>query len=372
MSIINVKRVIEFRKELHQNPERSGEEYKTAQIVHNYLNSLVPDQLIGQIGGTGIAAVFEGKLPGKTILIRCELDALPIYETNSFAHRSKKEGISHKCGHDGHMAIVCGVARGKVILLFQPAEETGEGAAAVLADQRFISLKPDLVFALDNLPGYPPHMIIVKEGSFTVAVHSIIIHLKGKTAHAGQPHKGINPAMAMARIIQEFDRFNNDDIRHPDFCLVTPIYMRMGEEAYGISAGEGEVHFTVRCIQNNRLIETERRLEDVVRQISSKFNLEVEISWTEKFSANENNDTAVEWIKKAAGDQELSVLELDVPLSWGEDFGLFTEQYQGAMFGLGAGEDIPELHHPDYDFPDVILPTGIQIFQAIIQRMNHV
>jgi amidohydrolase len=156
--------LILLRKELHKNPEVSGKELQTSKRIISFLEKQAPDEIITEIGGAGIAAIYKSKEAGKTVLFRCELDALPIEEINSFEHRSLINGVSHKCGHDGHMAILCGLASelsqnrpetGTIILLFQPAEEDGSGAQKVFSDTKFASLKPDYVFALHNLPGFP-------------------------------------------------------------------------------------------------------------------------------------------------------------------------------------------------------------------------
>lgn len=132
-----------------------------------------------------MAAIYEYSNDGPVIVIRCELDALPIEESLPLKYRSKNPGVSHKCGHDGHMAIVAGLIfwlettsfkKGKIILLFQPAEETGEGAAGVLNDQRFLKLHPDYIFALHNIPGQPLHSIIIVKNKFCAAVQSVIMH----------------------------------------------------------------------------------------------------------------------------------------------------------------------------------------------------
>ena len=376
----NSNALILLRKELHQHPEVSGEEIKTAKRVLSFLENYPPDEVITEIGKTGVAAIYKGKKTGKTILFRCELDALPIEEINIFEHRSLSKGVSHKCGHDGHIAILCGLAielhqkrpvSGNVILLFQPAEEDGTGAQKVFLDPKFAVLQPDYVFALHNLPGYEMHQIVVKNNTFTCAVNSIIIKLKGKTSHAGEPEKGINPALAIATIITEFNAIIQADIAQEDFCLITPIYTKMGKKAYGVSAGAGEVHFTVRSDSNSQMRKIEGTLENVAQTIANKYNLSCKIKWTQGFQANENNKMAVDAIKKAAKINNFALLEKDKPFTWGEDFGLFTQQYPGAMFGLGSGINTPALHNPDYDFPDEIIATGVAIFYQISKEITN-
>ena len=167
----------EFRRALHQNPELSGQEVATAAKIYQELALLKPDLLLQKLGGHGLLAIFGNNPSQKTIFFRAELDALPIAEVNEFAHKSIHEQVSHKCGHDGHATILLGLAqklasdrvnlRVNVGVLFQPAEEIGKGAIALLNDPNFEPFKPDYIFALHNLPGYPLHQIVVKEGSFT-------------------------------------------------------------------------------------------------------------------------------------------------------------------------------------------------------------
>lgn len=375
----HLESVVQLRKELHKYPEVSGKEVNTSKKIVSFLENYSPDEVITEVGNTGVIAIYKGKNSGNTVLFRCELDALPIEEINAFEYRSLNDGISHKCGHDGHMAILCGLAvelhhnkpeSGTVVLLFQPAEEDGCGAKKVLSDAKFTAFKPDYVFALHNLPGFPKNQIVVKNKTFTCAVNSIIIKLNGITAHAGEPEKGINPALAIASIITEFDKFIQPDISKKGYCQITPIYIQMGKKAYGVSAGSGEIHFTVRCDSNDRMNKIESVLENIVQSIANEFKLNCSIEWTESFYANENNPIAVNFIKEAAKKNHFGILEKETPFTWGEDFGLFTQNFPGAMFGIGSGTDSPALHNPDYDFPDDIIPTGITIFHHIIKLIT--
>ena len=373
-----MKTLIQLRQELHKYPEVSGNEKETAKRVLDFLSKYPPSQVISNLGGVGVLAIYEGKEVGKSILFRCELDALPIQEINSFDYKSIYDGVSHKCGHDGHMAILCGIAKtlhenplekGTVMLLFQPAEEDGSGAQAVMFDAKFKDFQPDYAFALHNLPGFPLHQIIIKENAFTCAVNSIAIELYGKTSHAGEPENGINPAIAISEIISAFNAKIQADISQENYCLITPIHINMGEKAYGVSAGYGEVHFTVRSDSNAFMQKTEKHLEQITSEIAKKHNLKTNIHWTEKFQANENNNEAVNYIRKSAINLNLNILEKVLPFTFGEDFGLITQHFKGAMFGLGSGVNTPSLHNPDYDFPDEIIETGSTLFYQITKEI---
>lgn len=258
----------------------------------------------------------------------------------------------------------------KVLLLFQPSEENGEGAVAIFKDERFKQLNPDQVFALHNIPGAGMHDIIAKDHTFTCAVNSIIVKLNGKTAHAGEPHNGDNPALAISEIIQQVQHKMQPDPKKEKFKIMTPVYVNMGTQDYGISAGFGEVHYTFRRTANKEMKDLEAELEMIATDTAKKYNLKPEISWTQRFSANENDPTAVDFVRNAAKSLNFKVTEKEFPFNWGEDFGIFTEHFKGAMFGLGSGVDTPALHNPDYDFPDEIAETGAAIFYKISEFID--
>ena len=371
-------RLTQLRKEIHQNPEVSQNEFETAKRIITFLKDHC-NGTIHTIASSGVLVTFDGKASGKTILLRADIDALPIIEINNFDHKSIVHGVSHKCGHDGHTAIMLGVAElltefplkeGKVMLLFQPAEENGKGAEAVLVSDLFKNLSIDYVFALHNLPGFKKNQIVLKENTFNANVKSMIIELEGKTAHAAEPEKGANPALMIAEILQQSEILTNNNPQQDDFFLITPIHITMGEIAHGISAGHGEVHLTIRSWDLDLFNEKCNDLQNFITASCKKYKLGAKISWTQEFYANQNNNEAVDFIRKAAIANNFEVKEMDYSFKWGEDFGLFTQKYKGAMFGLGAGENTPALHNPDYDFPDEITATGIQQFFQIIQEVN--
>ncbi len=369
----------ELRKQLHSEPELSGQEFKTAEKIVAELKKLLPNKIITKLGGTGIAAIFEGKSPGKTIMFRAELDALPIEETNKFEYASKTNGVSHKCGHDGHAVILIGLGKilsenppekGKVVLLFQPAEENGEGAKAILKDPIFSEITPDYLFALHNIPGYEKGTILCKPGSFTASVSSIAIKWKGYTSHAAEPEHGRNPDLAIAELIQTIKAFAEPDKDSCNFAVVTTIFSQLGSKDYGISAGEGEVHFTIRSWNPGILENLKGKIENCVNKISEKHNLEYSCEWIFEFEANQNDETAVKYILEAARKNDYEYIPLANPFKWGEDFGRFTKEFSGAMFGLGAGKETPVLHNPGYDFPEEIIPFGINMFHSILKLVN--
>lgn len=373
-----LKEITELRKTLHQHPDLSGQERETAERIRAFIANHHNAEIISNIGGNGLAVVYHFSDDGPVVVIRCELDALPIQETNQFGHRSVKPGVSHKCGHDGHMAILAGLAirlkeksfrKGKVVLLFQPAEETGEGAYAVLKSGIFKNLKPDYFFALHNLPGEELNTVIVVDHFFSASVQSVCISLQGKQCHASEPENGINPAIAMSKIIEALSALNVTDETQANFALLTPVHLTMGEKAYGISAGSGEMHYTIRTWNDENMEVLKNKVSQLIATVSNQYKLQHDISWFDYFPASVNNTECNDLIRKAAADNGFAVKERLLPFKFGEDFGWYSAQYPSAMFGLGAGLNSPALHHQNYDFPDEITGTGIEMFCAIIGQL---
>lgn len=370
-----------LRRELHTHPEVSGQERHTSERIIGYLRGLNPDVLLTDLGGHGIVATFDSGSAGPSILFRSELDALPILEQNTFAHRSSVQGVSHKCGHDGHMAILCGLAealaaqrpaQGKVHLLFQPAEETGQGAATVLADARFAdyfnTIKPDYGVALHNFPGLPKHAIIVRNGIFTAAVSSLIIRLTGRTSHASEPERGINPSLAVADLLRDLNKLNLNDPSKSNFQLVTPVHIRVGSPAYGVSAGDGEVHLTIRSWSSDQREMLQANISAIAEEIASEHRLGIQIESLQTFYANDNDPKITDLVREAATQNHFNLIEMPDPFKGGEDFGLFTSRFPCCMFGLGAGDEVSALHSPDYDFPDELIETGVRMFETIVRN----
>ncbi len=377
---INLEELVKLRKELHQHPELSGKESDTAERIIKYLQKYKPDQIVENIGGNGLAAIFEGEEDGPSVLFRCDLDALPIDEINDFEYRSNHNGVSHKCGHDGHMTIISGLAeaisqnrpgRGRAILLYQPSEENGQGAEEVINDPKFNIIRPDYVYALHNLPGFEKGAVITNEDIFASASRGMIVKLHGKTSHAGEPDRGLSPALAMADLVKDFT-YLPQNFSFENFTLVTVIHARLGEIAFGTTPGFAEVMATLRSYTNDDMDKLVRHAEKITEKHANNYNLKFTIDYTEEFLAAENNRNSVGIVEKSAKEYGLKVIQKEEPFRWSEDFSHFTHRHPGALFGLGSGEDSPQLHNPDYDFPDDIIENGVKVFFGIYNHhLNH-
>lgn len=371
-----VDQLIQLRRTLHQNPEIAGEESATAKRILNFFDLLKPDQTILNLGGHGLAFVFKGENPGIRTLYRCELDALPIAELGEKEHKSQVSGKAHLCGHDGHMAIICGLGekfaeqrpeRGEVILLFQPAEETGQGAKEVLADSRFGQIRPDQAFALHNLPGFPLHQVVMKSGPFAAGSTGMTISFTGKTSHAAHPEDGINPSLALAKLIQTLPALPE---KLEGFSLVTIVHAELGSKAFGTSAGAGSLSATLRAFNQQELEQLVDLAKKAATEQAKEYGLEVEFSFEQSFAVSKNNPELYKMAEKVVSQLGLNSVVKPEPFRWSEDFGLFSQVCPAFLFGLGAGKDCPQLHEPTYDFPDELIETGIKIFEGVVREIH--
>ena len=353
--------------------------------------------------------------------MRAELDALPIDEALSdlrqaddskdevseldatFPHRSIVEGVSHKCGHDGHMSIVLGAAHvlaarppssGSVLLLFQPAEETGEGMQRMLNDieQRVksdaglrgqvlsppmsnsssssssssspsssasIPWPPTLCLALHNTPGFPAGHVLCRPGPFALASAGLKIAIKGKPAHASQPQEGISPAPLLAHLALALPGLPNNIVAVGEAAKVTVTYLTCGEPCYGVAPADGEIRATIRADSDANLEKIIAAAKRIAQYGGQGHDLVVSCSVHEAFAATTNSQEGYEIIRQAAQKSSTPYSDLAIPFPWSEDFGVLTDRYRGGMFALGAGKTRAHLHTIHYDFPDQILSPAI-------------
>lgn len=359
-----------FRHELHQHPEVSREESETAQRVAARLDRIGADEIVTGLGGHGVAAIYEGAEDGPTVLLRAELDGLPIEETGEVEYRSTVAGKAHMCGHDGHSTslLACAIAfskqppqRGRVILMFQPAEEDGSGAAAVIADEKFARLRPDYAFSWHNMPGFPLGSAQLRDGPMLCASVGFRAALTGRTAHASQPETGVSPALAIAGLMQDLAALGAGGEIDEDFALVTLTHAKVGEPTYGVAPGQGAVQATLRALMPERIEELKAGAEAAAKARAEEGGLEVAIEWHDDFAATLNDPEATAILRRSFEACDIPYQELDAPYRGSEDFGRFGSTARMAMIFLGSGEDISALHNPDYDFPDELIPIGARL-----------
>ncbi len=360
-----------IRHALHEHPQTAGNEQFAHDMIVKHLQGLHPTKVYTNVGGYGVIAVWETKDSSNqaikhsgipTIAFRADIDALP---------------IGHRCGHDGHTTILLRLAElidgmtgdpviGKnILLLWQPAEETGTGSRAVLDSGILQQYDIRAIYGLHNLPGYPLGTVVLCPHTFAAASTGVVYRLDGRETHASTPELGVNPGLAVAEIINRFSGFNEHSLNQSSiqtFKQSTLICVRLGQPAFGTSAGHAEVMFTLRAFTNDAMECLLTDANNAVDEIAARHGLTVTRSLVEPFRATENNPVCVKAIEKAAHDMPLSVVYKDIPNRWSEDFAEYLLEFPGAMFGIGSGEQQPELHHPDYDFPDALIEPAAWLF----------
>jgi amidohydrolase len=368
-----------LRQDLHRNPELSGEEEKTAARVTAMLADTHPDQIIPHLGGHGIAAVWNTEQPGPTVMFRAELDALPILETSVHDHVSLTPGIAHLCGHEGHTVTLLALARlihrsppakGRVILMFQPAEETGAGARAVMADLAFAAFKPDHAYSLHNMPGLPFGHARLTDSVFSCASRGLKITLTGRTAHASQPDTGVSPALAMAELIPALMALAPVGPMHDDFRLVTICHARLGDPAFGVAPGLAELMVTLRTRTDGPMAELEAQALNLIHATAARDGLGVTVETHDIFTATVNTPKAAAHMAAALAALNIPFSNENLPMRPSEDFSAFGDEgAELCMILLGAGMDVAALHNPDYDFPDALIPLGARLFHRVMREV---
>ena len=377
-----------LRDKLNKNAELSGQEKETNKIINKFLEKTNPDVHYKNIGGYGIVVIYKGVEEGKNILFRADIDGLNIplecLKTNDKSLKEEFKSLSskalvqkpysHRCGHDGHATILCGLAmrygkkrpeKGDVILLFQPAEETGEGALDVINDPLFKEIKIDMAFALHNLPGYAKHQIILKKGCFASASLGLKLIFDGATSHASQPEKGNNPQRVITTLLDAFQKKYENLKRDKYHTTLTVTHVAIGEETFGVTPGHAEIWLTLRSQDDKSLQNLTDSTIALCEYVAKEFKLKFSHSIHEAFAATMNSNRETELVEQAARDLKLSVNNIKEPFPWSEDFGRFGNLCPTCLFGLGCGFEHEPLHSPTYDFEDEIIDTGVDIFYQL-------
>lgn len=366
--------IINIRHCLHAHPGLSGEEHYAHDLVVDFLGTCSPTKVWEHVGGYGVVAVWGEEKSKATLAFRADIDALPINESTSIPYASEIPLVAHKCGHDGHTAILLRFAqmvgrafedlKYNIILVFQPEEETGFGSQKILNSGILQQYNIKGIFGLHNLPGYPEGNVVLNYHTFAAASTGMIVSFYGRQTHASTPEKGINPGLAIAEAIQKMSALNDlDNISFNRFRQSTLIGVRVGDEAFGTSAGAGQVLFTLRTFSNQRMEQMLEEVSDMMGDIAKRHGLTFTIEYREPFFATENNSLIVEQLGLLLDDYK-QIVEV-TPFRWSEDFANYLMSFPGAMFGIGAGVKHAELHHPDYDFPDEIIETAASVFWKI-------
>ncbi|MDM5214336.1 amidohydrolase [Peribacillus sp. NJ4] len=346
------KRLISIRRHLHQYPELSNEEFETTKSIQKWLGEEGIE--IRNTGlKTGVFADIKGGKPGLTVAIRADIDALPIEEQTGLPFASKVKGVMHACGHDFHTAAVIGAAyllkecqselNGTVRLIFQPAEESGGGAAHVIKDGQIGDVAA--IIGLHNKPNLPVGTIGIKEGPLMAAVDRFQIVLQGKGSHAAIPHSGKDPIAAAAQLITALQTIVSRNVSPLESAVVS-VTRITGGSTWNVIPGDVTLEGTIRTFESTIREEIKDKFYSIVNHIAAAFSQEATIGWFPGPPALHNHPAVTEMARRSALGQSLHVINPE-PSMGGEDFAYYLQHIPGtfAFFGTNGNED---WHHPAF------------------------
>lgn len=319
--------------------------------------------------GNCFYAFKEGKNPGQKIAFRADMDALPIAEDDALCYYSRNAGVSHKCGHDGHCAALCGLAleldkketESDIYLIFQPGEETGCGA--LLCRELIREEGITQIFAFHNLGGYPEGSVVYRPGLTQSASEGLRICFTGKASHASAPEEGINPSGVIARVILRTEELAQKESDGMLLCTITGVCVGTGD--FGISPGEGELSMTLRAEKEDRMKYLEQQIVGFAEEEAKKVGLRTEWSIHDYFPETRIDARCLAAAISAASDLSMNVIRMKDMWRASEDFGWYLKECPGAIVYIGNGEDYPPLHTVEYDFNDRILEKAVDLFAAL-------
>jgi amidohydrolase len=369
--------IVAWRHHLHEIPEVGFEEHKTADYVADRLTAfgLVVSRGVGK---TGVVGTLQHGSGSRSIGLRADMDALAIQEHGEQAYRSKHDGRMHACGHDGHMAILLGAAKllaqsddwnGTVHFVFQPAEEHGRGAKAMIADNLFIRFPMDEIYGLHSMPGMPEGRFETRPGGIMASEDNFVIHIHGRGAHAARPHMSIDPIVIGSEIVLALQTIVARSL-DPTEQAVVSVTEFITNGTRNVIPGKVTIKGDTRSYTPAVQAMLKDRMGALVAGICAAHGAEHEFEYTYEFEPTVNSPECIEAVASAATDVA-GAENVDVngrPVLASEDFGAFLRVIPGNFLFLGSGVDALPLHNPRFDFNDHLLLPGARYFAAIARK----
>ena len=370
-----------WRRNIHEHPELLYDVHRTAAFVAERLREFGCDEVATGLGRTGVVGVIKGRRAAgngdvRVIGLRADMDALPIEEATSLPYASKTPGKMHACGHDGHTAMLLGAARylsetrnfaGNAVVIFQPAEEGGAGAAAMIKDGLLDRFGIEQVYGMHNGPGIPIGSFAIRPGPIMASTDAVDIRIEGRGGHAARPHTTIDSVMVGAQLVTALQSIVSRSVDPLESAVVSMCEFHAGN-ARNVIPQTAELKGTVRTLTPEVRELVEQRLREVVdgvaRMTGAKIDLKFERGYPVVVNHAAQTDIAIRIARQVAG--EGNVHEMP-PLMGGEDFAYMLEQRPGAFIFCGNG-DGAGLHHPAYDFNDEAIVHGTSYWIKLVEN----
>ena len=375
-----------LRRDIHAHPELAFEETRTADLVADLLTQWgIP--IHRGLGKTGVVGIVEGRKPGRAVGLRADMDALPIQESNHFAHASRHPGKMHACGHDGHTTMLLGAAQylaghrdfdGTIYLIFQPAEEHGGGAREMMRDGLFERFPMQAVFGLHNMPGIPAGTVALSPGPILASNNEFKLTVRGKGGHAAMPHLAVDPIAVAGQVMQAFQTIISRN-KKPLETAVLSITMLHAGDVPNVIPDSCEMQGTVRAYSAETLDLIERRMREIAEGTAAVFGAQADFEFRRNYPATINHPAETAFAREVLLDMlPAGQVATQVPIMAAEDFSFMLEAVPGcyAFIGngdgdhrlLGHGEGPCLVHNPSYDFNDSILPLGASFLATLARR----
>lgn len=380
--------LVSLRRDLHQIPELCYNEVKTAAKICDILDQLEIPYQTG-IGKTGVVATVKADNKGPVVAYRADMDALPLDEANDVAYKSRHKGLMHACGHDGHVTVALGIirwlkeqgwpskGRGKILFFFQPAEEGGAGAKAMLDTGLFDNEPVEAIFAGHMNPELPVGKVALIHGTSHAATNTIRIRIKGKGGHGAAPHLCIDPIVAGAYLVNQLQTITSRTLNPLDNAVLTIGEFHAGT-AENIIPEEAHLKGTLRTLMPHVRQKTVQRIEEMVKALEPGFGVCATLENVEGYPSNVNHPQVVDHIKTSVTDVlGAEGIHMARPRMGAEDFAFFCQKWPGAMAGLGCHDPARgfefALHSPHFDMDERVLSVAVQLMgNALTQYIEKV
>ena len=367
-----------WRRDFHEHPELMYEVHRTAGRVAELCRSFGCDEVVEGIGRTGVVAVIRGKsrASGRVVGLRADMDALPIEEITGVPHASKVPGKMHACGHDGHTAMLLGAAKylaetrnfdGTLVLIFQPAEEGGAGALAMVDDGLMDRFGIQEVYGLHNAPGLPVGQFAIRPGPLMASSDEFTITITGKGGHAAEPHRAVDTTLVGCHVVVALQSVVARNIDPLSNVVVTVGTFQTDSRASNVIAHEVVLQGTVRTLDPEARDLAEARVTAIARTTAEAFGAVARVDYLRGYPVTFNHAENTEYAARAAGDVAGKVARDIKPIMPAEDFSYMLEARPGAYIFLGNG-DTAQCHHPAYDFNDEAIPAGCSFFATLAEQ----
>ena len=370
-----------WRRDIHEHPELLYEVHRTAAFVADRLREFGCDEVVTGLGRTGVVGVIKGRKPAgkndnKVIGLRADMDALPIEEATDLPYASKNAGLMHACGHDGHTAMLLGAARylaetrnfaGDAVVIFQPAEEGGAGAKAMIDDGLMDRFKIEQVFGMHNTPGLPVGAFAIRSGPMMAATASIDIKIEGHGGHAARPHKTIDSLLVGTQLVSALQSVVSRNVDPLESAVLSICEFHAGN-ARNVIAQTAILRGTVRTLTKETAELVEKRVREIVAGVALMTGAKVDLDYVHGYPVTVNHpsqtDFAIQVAKEIAGDNKVHETP---PMVGAEDFSYMLEARPGAFIFCGNG-DTAGLHHPAYNFNDEAIPFGTSYWVKLVEN----